>query len=59
MGDTGVAKMERSMTKLFADEGITYTLDGQMSNTLNSHRLLELTHLQGGGGWCYKQSLFA
>ena len=48
MGEAGVAKMEKSMKRMFADEGISYTLDGQMSSTLNSHRLMELAHLQGG-----------
>jgi predicted DsbA family dithiol-disulfide isomerase len=51
MGKKGVAKMERGMAKIFADEGIEYTLDGQMSSTLNSHRLMELAHMQGGGEW--------
>jgi len=39
LSDHQMARMERKMTKLFADEGLAYTLDGPIGNTMDSHRL--------------------
>lgn len=35
------------LQKTFAKEGLTYTMDGETGNTLNSHRLIALAGQQG------------
>jgi len=39
MNEASLAKMERSMSRAFEAEGISYTLDGDTGNTVDSHRL--------------------
>lgn len=43
MDEAKLAKMERKMIELFSAEGIKYTLDGAIGNTLDSHRLASWT----------------
>lgn len=46
-GAEGVAKMEKSLGKAFAEMGLAYTIEGKIANTFQSHRLVELASQQG------------
>jgi|EP01047_Picozoa_sp_COSAG01_P013072 hypothetical protein len=39
MNEASLAKMERSMGRTFSSEGLSFTLDGETGNTVDSHRL--------------------
>ncbi|KAL3149651.1 hypothetical protein ABBQ38_013483 [Trebouxia sp. C0009 RCD-2024] len=46
-GEQRVQQMVPMLTQTFAKEGLSYTMDGQTGNTLNSHRLIALAGQQG------------
>lgn len=46
-GEQRVQQMVPMMMETFAKEGLTYTMDGDTGNTLNSHRLIALAGQQG------------
>ena len=48
LGEGGVAKMEEQMRSLFAEEGVVYTLEGDMGPTADAHRLMEFAYENGG-----------
>lgn len=43
-----VEKMEQRMKDIFKAEGLSYTLEGDMGPTIDSHRVIELAREQGG-----------
>lgn len=48
-GAERVAQLAPRMIQTFRDEGIPgYTMEGRVGNTMDSHRLLEYAHTQGG-----------
>lgn len=48
MSDSALDRMEKSMAKNFAGEGIVYSLDGYTGNTVDSHRLAAWAYTKFG-----------
>uniref|UniRef100_A0A7S1SU86 DSBA-like thioredoxin domain-containing protein n=1 Tax=Tetraselmis chuii TaxID=63592 RepID=A0A7S1SU86_9CHLO len=46
-GEARVKQMLPTMTKVFADEGLQYSMGGLTGNTLNSHRLIAAAQKEG------------